>query len=157
MAKAKIKAKEEVKPREPRKLAAIDFQLKETVQAQYTALVPTDTIFEDCMEPMFWTHVAAQMPTMSEVTLIPKDGSWYGRVFVRYSDRTSAKVAPLEYHDLNTMVYEDTDDSDFGIDFTTAEGFRVIRKADSTVLSKGHNTREDAAEWMVEHNKAMAA
>ncbi len=157
MAKAKTKPEEVQAPTKQKRLNAMDLQLKESVQAQYTALVPSGTTRDDILDPAFWAHCAAQLQSMTEITVIPKDGEWYGRYFVRYSDRTSARLAELEFVKLAAVTADDMANDQFSVDFTTAEKFRVIRTADNVVLQKNFVSQEAAYEWMAEHMKAMAA
>ena len=162
MAQAKAKAqttteKVEAQPVKLKRLNAIDLQLKEAVQAQYTALVPPGTTREEVIDPGYWVHVAQQLRAMTEITIIPKDGAWYGRYFVRYADRNSARVVELEYHELQVLTADEVASSEYEIDFTTAEMFRVLRIADQVVLEKGFGSKDEAMVWMAEHMKAMAA
>lgn len=139
------------------RLNSQDMQLTEGQQSMYTATPPAGTTREDVLDPSFWTHVATRVRPMTEVTVIPKDGAWYGKYFVRYADRTSARVAELMYQKLEVVTAADIDNDMFGVDFTTGQQFFVFRKADKTVLQESFQNKEDAVQWMHDHMKAMAA
>jgi hypothetical protein len=161
MAKAatKTKAPEKAKPNPARALAlsAVDFHYAETVVARFVAQVPPGTKREEVLDKTYWRHCASQIPSMSEIVVIPKDGSWYGRYFVRYADKVMASLHELEWHEMKVILADEIDDKKFSVDFTTGENFRVIRLADMEVISKGHNSFEDANEWLVNHSRAVAA
>jgi|10_taG_2_1085330.scaffolds.fasta_scaffold126024_1 hypothetical protein len=140
-----------------RALPAVDFRLQETVQASFTALVPAGTTREEVLRPDYWKHVCKQMPTMSELTILPKDGSWYGKYFVRYAGRLTANIVELQYMELEALTSDDVTNKDFDVTFSTVDRFCVVRTDDQFVMSKGHNTETDAMEWMANHSRSLAA
>jgi hypothetical protein len=97
------------------------------------------------------------MPTMSELTILPKDGSWYGKYFVRYAGRLTANIVELQWLELEALSSDDVTNKDFDVVFSTVDRFSVIRLDDQMVMSKGHNTETDAMEWMTNHSRSLAA
>lgn len=150
------KTADEPERRRPR-LQGLDMQLSETLQNNYTAIVPMNVTREDILDPLFWTHVATRLRPMTEITIIPKDGAFYMKVFVRYADTTSARVAELHYQRLEVVTAVDIENDMFDVGFTTGQQFYVFRKADKAVLQANFQAKEDAVQWMHEHMKAMAA
>ena len=137
-------------------LSAVDFQMKETVIAEFCAKPPPGITREQVLEPNYWRHVAAQMPSMSIIHIIPKDGSWYGRYLVCYADKLMARIVELEWKKLPVITPDEVAGKLFGVDYMMGEGFRVIRHADGVVLSKNHNSAVDAEDWLNNHSRAAA-
>lgn len=61
------------------------------------------TPFDATLDPAYWAHVAASLKPLDEIVVHAEDGSYYGRLLVRDAGRLYAKVAPLEYHDLDPV------------------------------------------------------
>jgi len=145
----------EPEPERRVRLQGMDLQLKETTQNAYTAEPPAGTSREDVMDPSFWMHVATRLRPKTEVTVLPQDGAFYMKVFVRYADRTSARIHELDYQELQIVTAEEVENRLFDIGFNSGNLFFVYRKADSAVLQAKFQAKEEAAAWMSEHMKAM--
>jgi len=131
------------------KLAEADFEITESMQPFYTAVPPAGTTREDLKNPMFWSHVAKRLRTMSEIRVMPKDGSWYGVYLVTFCDEIQVKVHELDFHKLGKV--ETLENAKCEIKWVSpADGVKwcVVRKEDKFRLSAGHETQESAHNWM---------
>ena len=141
-----------------KKVSEAEFQLTESVQASYTAMPQVGTTREDVLKPAFWVHVAKYLKPMTEIRVLPKDGSWYGRYLVLYVDSIQARVKELEFHVLEEVAEAQDDSGPYAIKWSgPAAKFRIVRKADGKILKEGFGTRGEAAAWMFANTKAIAA
>lgn len=115
----------------------------------YTCSPLVGTKQADVLKPEFWAHVAERLRPCDQVELIPEDMSFYMRVIVTSTENQAANVALLEFVELQaeTIVAQDNDE------YIVAWGgvsdrYRVIRKSDGAVLSRGNQTKQLAIKYI---------
>jgi len=115
------------------------------------------TPFDALLDPGYWAHVAAKFKPCDEITVNSEDGSYYGRLLVQDAGKLYAKVAKLEYVELDKVEVLQ------GTPALTGHGIKwrgpqlrwcVLRGTD--VLKDGM-TKEGAQQWLNEYGKTVAA
>ena len=141
-----------------KKLAEADLSLTEHTQNLYTVKAPVGTTREEVLESVFWGHVARKLSPMSEIRIMPKDGAWYGVYLVLYADNLNVSIKELQHYILEDVDPADLDSDAFFIEWgSPAVKFRVIRKADNSVMKDQLKTKNDAIKWMADNLKSAAA
>ena len=136
-----------------RKIAEADFQPTEQVQGMYTAYPPIGTTPEDVQNPIFWAHVAPKMKAMTEIRVMPKDGTWYGIYLCLYADQHQATVKELQLFPID--VQSETDAEKYFVKWISPPlKWGIIRKDDNERIKDGFDTKKQAVIWMSGHIKA---
>lgn len=138
------------------KLSANRFALAEYKFNEWSVVLEYGVPFEDVFKPEFWAHVARDLKAGDLIHVRTEDGSFYAKLYVRASDRLWAKVGTLEA----VRFADDKPVDQEGLEVKWQIGkrcFAVVRKVDGQVIQSGFQIKEDAAAWMSDHNKKMAA
>lgn len=61
------------------------------------------TPFEALLDPAYWAHVSMHFRPCAEIIVHAEDGSYYGRLLIRDAGKLYAKVAKLEYVELDPV------------------------------------------------------
>lgn len=137
-----------------KRISEADFRGTEFTQSFYTACVAEGFTRDEMLNPLVWVHVAKQLRAMDEIRAYPKDGAWYGRYLVLFADPVRVVVKELEFHKLDGVPVEDSDD--YRVKWA-GTSFRVIRAADNAVMKDGFSRKDDATEWMRTNLRVKAA
>lgn len=118
------------------------------------------TKLEDVLEPEYWANVSSRVNPHDIITVVPEDTSFYAKLFVLSSGKTSLKVHVIEYTDFSKVAkpartkLEDF----FEIKFAGAAKWRVTRKSDGSVVSNEQlQSRENAEEWLAKNGANLMA
>jgi len=131
-----------------KKLNEADFSLTESVQMFVTITPPVGTTREDILKPIFWTHVARRLKSLTEVRAMPKDGRWYGIYLVLYADQFQAQVKELAFYDLDTIKEPESETDPYYVEWISPPiKYGVRRKADKHIMKDGFATKEQAITW----------
>ena len=111
---------------------------------------------EDILEPSFWSHLAPEFNALDKIEVRAEDGSWIANLRVIHAERNYAKVImegpifqigePVELANVSTRHRVEWKGP--------VMLYTVIRLSDSEPVRTKCKTREEAAAWMIEHEKA---
>lgn len=133
------------------------FKLTEHENNDWTVYPEKDTPLEAILEPGYWAHISAKLRPFDEIRVIAEDGSFYARLLVQDAGRLYAKVAKIEYVELNKVDVEQASGAIAGYKIKWRgphEKWSVLRGEDVLVSGK---TKDAANLWLVEHLKTIAA
>lgn len=133
------------------------FKLTEHENNDWTVYPEHGTPFEAVLEAGFWAHVSAKMRPYDEIRVIAEDGSYYGRLIVQDAGKLYAKVAKLEYIELNKVDVQQAGPILQGHEVKwrgPVDKWCVMRGKDA--LKKGM-TKEEAYSWLGQYSKTIAA
>lgn len=112
---------------------------------------------EDCLEPGYWAHMAAQMGFGDHIEVRAEEGEWIAELLVVEVGTGYAKVMVRARYDL---VQPDALPAVTPKHEVAWKGpqhrFAVIRLSDQVMVKAEFKTREDAAAWMREHERVIA-
>lgn len=138
-----------------KKISEADFTLTEAVQIFQTATPSAGTTREDVLDPIFWAHVAKNLRPMTEIRIMPKDGSWYGVYLCIYADRTQAKVVELSFHKMSEVV-EEAVPTGYEVKWRgPVAKWGVVRLADKESVQDGFPAKEEAQKWLSNYLKSQ--
>ena len=105
-------------------------------------------------DPKYWTNVAYMLRVPAELVIWAEDGTWKKWATVHACDRNWAKItidAEFDYGKQKAKV----EDPDMRVEWAgPMHKWRVVR-TDGEVLSKDHQTKELAGEWLRNHRLAL--
>lgn len=116
------------------------------------------TPFEHLLIPDYWANLSKRLVHNAHIHVDAEDGSYYAELKVLKVGQGFAKVFVLRHVAL----------ADAGADPTVTEGYeiqfrgpimkhRVVRLKDNVVLKSGLDSWDDAAAWLRDHKKMLAA
>lgn len=126
--------------------------------APMTAYVPaTGTPLEHLMRPEYWASIK-QLKAGCRIWVIAEDESYWAELLVRKVGQGYAKVQALRSGALQEPVVELPEGEGYEIQFRGAIiKHRVVRLSDKQVLKQGLDTYEEAAAWLRDHKRMLAA
>lgn len=105
-------------------------------------------------DPKYWANVAYLLRVPAELVIWAEDGTWKKWATVHACDRNWAKVTVDMEFDYGRQSAK-IEDPDMKVEWAgPMHKWRVIR-TDGEVLSKDHQTKELAQEWMRNHRLAL--
>ena len=107
------------------------------------------------LEPGYWANVSKDLRAGDEILVVPDDQSWRAHLFVRSAGKVEALVQCLSMIALGEEV--ETQGGAYAVKFRGRAKWAVVVDATGEVVKDGLATKEDAAAWMMQHTKAMAA
>lgn len=120
---------------------------------------------EEVLAPPYWVHVNKMLRVRDHIEVMPNDQSWYAELIVRSVGPAGPVLAVLNHVEFTAKEtpkakkadkQDEDDGSLYVVKFGGADKWRVIRKADNEVMSKGHATREEAEAWMAQNLTELA-
>lgn len=106
-------------------------------------------------DPKYWANVANLFRAPAELTIMAEDGTWKRKATVLAADRNWAKVVIDQTYFYAKQTVEPKD-PDMTVEWAGPQHkWRVIR-TDGEVLSKEHQTRDQAEVWMKSHREALS-
>ena len=115
------------------------------------------TPFEALLDPAYWAHVSAKFKPCDEITINAEDGAYYARLLVQDAGKLYAKVAQIEYVELDKVEVTQGGVALEG-HFVKWRGpihkWCVLRGID--VLKEGM-TKAEATGWLQQYSKTLAA
>lgn len=127
----------------------------------WAAYIEDGHSFDEVMKPEYWAHVAGHKNVKigDRILVRPDDGSYFAELYVRDVGAAWAKVAVTSLHkwEVQTEAGE-VEGDDFEIQFKGPLLLHVVtRKRDGVRLKDTLRTRQEAADWLREHRKALRA
>jgi hypothetical protein len=116
----------------------------------YTAQLPTGTSLEDALKPEFWINFAKRLRPCDQIELIPEDMSFFATVLVVDADSFGANVKVIHSIDLDAdVIAQQSQTSEYDVRWGGPhDKFRVVRKSDNAVISKGHQNKTLAFQYV---------
>lgn len=146
------------------KLHASRFKSAELVRLVHDIVPEAGTPFEDILKPEYWAHVAQSLRPWARIEVRAEDGSYFAELLVVNCGRLWAKVAVLRKVDLGDMASEAVPanpDPSFSVMWRGPHAkhavMRLGKAGGKEVLREGFETKDEAATWMADHIKALAA
>jgi hypothetical protein len=127
-------------------------------QAEYSRNVwfvkPETTVtIEDMLKPDFWAHISRNMKSGDRIEVLPEDKHYFAEFFIMAASTNWAKVILMRKVDL-VKDNEDSEVSGFIVKWAGPnDKWRVQNGND--VISKGHEDKETASQWLAEHLKSI--
>jgi len=132
-------------------------QSSEFLRQDWVVTAEEGTLIEDVLDPGYWTHMAAQMEPYARVDVRIDTGEWFLELLVLQVGRNWAKVHVLHKHQLEAFDPEAGTGSRCEVKWGgPSDKYRVVRKADNEIISKGHSSRGDAEAAMAQYEKTVA-
>lgn len=138
-------------------LQPIRLKFAEHERNQWFVVPEHGTPFEALLDPAYWAHVSAKFKPCDEITVNAEDGSYYARLLVQDAGRLYAKVAELQYTELNAVDVMQGGPGLQGHEIKWRGPILkwcVLRGKD--VLKDGL-TKEAALSWLAQYGKTLAA
>lgn len=137
-------------------ITAPRFKAAEYERTIYVANVAEGTTIESVTDPGFWAHVAAKLRPFDRIEVREDTGAYWAELLVLSADRLWAKVHVLQCHELDAVQV--ADNAEYEVMWRGPHHkHSVIRKADRSMVKHGFASKAEAATWMANHAKAMAA
>ena len=114
-------------------------------------VVTPDSLEEVC-ELSYWVHVAKQLKMWDRIEVCAFDGSYYAVLMVLSAGDKWAKVTVLNKYKLIAMKKPV---KGYIVSHTQGMKWRVQRSEDKEVLSKDHETKELADQWLANYKDMM--
>lgn len=132
-------------------------KLAEYARQRHHVVPEEGTKFEDLQKEEYWAAVAYMFKPCDIIEVHAEDGSYYAELYIRACGRNWAKVAVL-----NKTALEPVEAKVTRPEFETAwkgpaRKFGVVRVSDGEIIKDGFDTREQAADYIKGHVKALAA
>lgn len=111
-----------------------------------------NTKVEDILKPEYWAHLSKKLKAGDLIQLVPADRHYFVEVFVLASANNWAKVVPLRHE----ILVEDNDDSQvdgYVVQYAGGHQWRV--KQGDEILTKGHEDKASASNWLINHMKEI--
>lgn len=117
--------------------------------------------FEDLLQPLYWSHVAAKLRAKDKLEILPVDNSYYAELLVISTTPTSAKVEVINFVDFRQKEEEKSSSSVVGSGYSVhwrgpSAKWSVERNIDKHRVQAQFATEEEANEFLKEHLKKSA-
>jgi hypothetical protein len=148
-------------PEEKKRTPMIDqsrMRLAEYERQDWVANIEFGVSQEDIMVPGFWAHMASYMKPYDHIEARADDGTWVAYLIVTGCDRTWARVALDRVVKLTSKDVSETVAVQHRVEWKGPQNkFTVIRVADLEPIRNGFATKEEANQWMREHERTIGA
>lgn len=132
------------------------FGLSEEKRRDWIADIPDTVSIDEIMDPSYWAHIASQMQPMDHIEARREDGAWIAYLVVQFCEKNYATVV-LDRR-LNLTQEGDIPASSIK-HYVKWKGpvlkWVVIRSHDSQILKDLMLSRDEAAAWMIDHEKTL--
>lgn len=137
------------------KLTPTAFKQAEYVRNVFAVTPENGTPYEALLEPSYWSHVAAQLRPQDKIEVIAEDQSYYALLLVTSANKLSAKVAPIQYNDLQNAIEDEAPQAvAHAIKYAGVKAkWRVYRVSDNQPLRDGFSSKDDAQTWLNQYEK----
>ena len=111
---------------------------------------------EDLLKPEYWAHIAQQLNPYDHIEVRSEDGTWMAELIVVQADRTWAKVVEKGFYEFITADAIPDGASNYKVEWKGPQHrFCVIRVSDSAMLHKDCRTKQEAEDWLRDHEKTV--
>jgi hypothetical protein len=129
---------------------------RQLTQAEYqrtvwSAAPESDTELEDMLHSPYWAHVAKSLRPGDRIEVTPQGGAWFADLLVRSNGEGGPKLAVLTHLRFGEEKQEAASADTYEAKFSGSDKWRVLRKKDKEIMTKGLATREEAEAWIEDH------
>ncbi len=111
---------------------------------------------EQILEPSYWAHIAPKLTAYDEIRVITDDEQWVAYLLVLFAERNFAKVKVDRVIKIDENAVSEYQSDKLKVDWKGAhQKFSVIRLSDSKIIHSGCKTRDEATQWMRQHEKTI--
>ena len=148
------------KPEEVRRIIALNMAHIQPLQSAITPWSVTPMIgisAEDLLEPEYWKHVADVLLKPDDLIWArSQDGSWWAAYMVLYTGPNFAKLHMLSSGTLEQVMDADTETHEV-LWISPSVRYGVKRKSDKETIKDGFETKAEAADWLNQNIRQLAA
>lgn len=132
-------------------------RLAEYERQDWVANIEFGLTVEDIMVPGFWAHMASQLKPYDHIEARSDDGLWIAYLIVTGCDRTWARVVVDRVVKLTSKDVSETQAvTQHKVEWKGPQNkFTVIRLSDAEALKTGFSTKDEATQWMREHERVI--
>jgi len=110
----------------------------------------------DCLEPGYWAHIAQQLNPYDHIEARAEDGAWVCEFIVLACDRSWAKVQLLWECQLASTEMPKGVLRHEAAWKGPQRKWVAIRLSDRQMLKEGMNSRQEALDWIRQHEQAIS-
>ena len=130
-------------------------KLAEAARRDWVADVEIGRTVEDLLEPSYWAHASAELHAGDHIEARAEDGQWVAYLYVFYAERTFAYVVLDRVLKIKANEIQPQESIKHKVEWKGPHHkFAVVRIADSKVLQPDFKTRDEAAAWLRNHERA---
>lgn len=107
---------------------------------------------EDLLKPDYWAHVAKRLKAGDRIEAVPEDRHYFAEFFVLGASANWAKLVLLREVTI-IKDNESTVEEGFKVAFAGKHKWRVTQGTE--ILSKDHDDKASAEQWLKDHKKEM--
>lgn len=151
-------------------LAPNALQQAEFARLTYAVSLPEGTQLKTILAPNYWMHVAAKLKPKTRIEVTTDDNAFFAELYVVACDRTWAKVVVLRMVDfrgekkaqepekeVNGITIDEFNTELHYVDYVNGQSKgRVILREGKVVVKEGFGSKKEAADWMRQHEAALA-
>lgn len=135
-----------------KRLAPNRLQLAEYKRNLHRIMVDVDIIFEDILQPEFWTHAVKGLRQYDRIEVVSVDGRFFGEVLVVAILSAGAIVKQINYVEFvkaEAPAVKKEEVKPYTIQYKgNINKHSIIRTADKVVIKDGFDTKAQAQEWL---------
>jgi hypothetical protein len=133
-------------------------KLAEYERNEWVANVEHGVTTDDIQDPSFWSLMASQLKPYDHIEARAEDGSWVAYLIVTGCDRTWARMAVDRIVKLTTGDIAQTQAAVMHNVLWKGPQLKysVIRLSDSENIKPGFQTKDEAYQWLREHERVAA-
>lgn len=138
-------------------LMPVRLKFAENERNQWFVVPEAGTDFDALLDPAYWAHVSAKFKPCDIIEVHAEEGSYYGRLLVQDAGKLYAKVAKLEYVELDKVEVTQSNPALTGHEVKwrgPIHKWCVVRGPD--VLKEGLQ-KSEAHAWLGQYSKTLAA
>lgn len=148
----------EVNGKKTQSLLQKNFDLAEYRRSVWTAMAREGITEQELLEPSYWAHNAEKMKMGDRIEVESEDGSVFYELYVKAVGRNWAQVLVMRKFEISSSAELPEEQKEFDIKFKgRISKWCVVRIKDNAMLTEGLESKEEAALWVREHSKAVAA
>lgn len=128
----------------------------EYVRTVYCLTAEHGAVLADVLKPESWAHVAKQFKPGDRIEVVPESGEWFAELYVRAVTPNDIRVVVLREVQLDAPVSAPVVDGvEFEVNYTKADKWRVVRKADKVTVVSGLSSKTECEAWAAEHSPTL--
>lgn len=132
-------------------------ELAEQKRQDWVVDAEQGTTIEDLQKGIYWAHMAVRLSLYDHIEVREETGAWIADLVVVETGRNYAQVVVKHVLTLGREVSKKEASAEFRIEFKGPHlKHVVIRNADSAVIQDGLPKKEDAVQWLKNHEAVIA-
>lgn len=140
------------------KVNPTDFRLAEYVLRSWSASPESGTKIADVLNPLFWSHISANLKINDKIIVTPQGGAFYAELLVKDCGKFGAHVVELVFKSLHEEAGEETPGTRYEAKYRGPHAkWSVLRLSDNEILVEGLATKDEAALWLEANEAQLAA